>query len=73
MPPQSLDLVEVNPFASLPMEFRLDRSGAISSISTDDIKLQKLALVRAARDRGLTVDHYVDESTCQEVFIVRAP
>jgi hypothetical protein len=62
-----------DPFARLPMEFRLNPFTKAAAASPLDIKLQKMDLVRAARDQGLDVEHFVDPRTCEEVFIVNSP
>ena len=68
----STDLLAVDPFATLPMEFRLDNRAILRASSMEDVKIEKMALIRAARERGLIVDQWYDHSTMEEVFRVRS-
>lgn len=65
-------LLAVDPFATLPMEFRLGNREMLQAASMEDVRIEKMALIRAANERGLVVDQWYDYATMQEVFRVRS-
>jgi deoxycytidylate deaminase len=67
MQPEDSQLIPSDPFSKLPMEFRIPRSAFVDHTS-QEVHAQRIALIRAARERGLNVEEWEDHSVCERCF-----